>query len=521
MIFLFYPLIFLKNIFITNHSIHFMKLSLGSLLFLFLFSACSRHFDPKKTYSIEQIKSDYALMRSVLEEAHPGLYRYTPADSIKLIFDQIEKQLNQPMTEREFRRVVNPALSYVRCGHTDIYASKAAGKYAKKNKPKEFPLSLYWSQNKLRVLQNRTNDTTLKMGTEIVSLEGRAAADVVADLQLLIPSDGYNMTYKNVVINNSFGPFYRYLTGSVDTFRVVAKDTNGLSRALRLTFNNPPAKAKKVAPAPTNTPPKAAPVPLPPAPPKRSKSELRRNLTFSKKDSSLAILDINTFRDPTYTRFYRRTFRTLQQRGTKNLVIDLRNNGGGRSDASVKLMSYLLDSAFVVYRQVEATVANPSFNKHLNLKFIRSGMYRLHLWNKPTPTGGLLNRATGKVQKPARKYRYNGNVFVLTNGGSFSASAIFTSIVQAHGRAQVVGRETGGGRYGCNAFISPMLTLPHTQAQVRMPMFKIVLNVPGQDIGRGVVPNYPVEIPFEAAQKAQDLDMEKVYELVKSTDDRR
>jgi Peptidase family S41 len=492
-----------------------MKLLFSMLAGILLFSSCQRHFDPQKTYNVAQIKADYALMRAALEEAHPGLHRYTTPDSMRLIMDQTEKRLDHPMTEREFRRVVNPVFSFVRCGHTDIYPSKAAIKYAKKNKPKDFPLSVYWSDQKLRIMQNRTNDTTLKIGTEIVSLDGRPTAEVIADMQLLIPSDGYNTTYKNVVINNSFGGFYRYLTGSLDSFRVAVKDTTGKIRSLRLTFNKPPTKVQK---APTL--PKPAPVPaIPPATapkpePKLSKSQQRRRLTFSEKDSTLAILDINTFRDANYARFYRRSFKTLQQRGTKNLVIDLRNNGGGRSDASLKLMSYLLDSAFVVYRQVEASVAKPSFNKHLGWKFMRWGVR--NLWSKKTPTGGLLNRATGKTHKPARKHHFDGNVFVLTNGGSFSASAIFSSIVQFHGRAKIIGRETGGGRYGCNAFVSPMLTLPNTKAEVRMPMFKIVLNIPGQDAGRGVMPNCPVPIAFDDAQKGRDKDMEKVYELLKT-----
>ena len=493
-----------------------MKLLIGTLLFVLLFSACNRHFDPNKTYKIEEIKSDYALMRRALEEAHPGLNRYTAPDSLKIVFEQIEKQLNRPMTEREFRRVVTPVFASIGCGHSDIYASKGYVKYNKKNKPKEFPLTPYWSQNKLRIMQNRTSDTTLTAGTEIVELDGQPIAKVIADMQLLIPSDGYNKTYKNVVINNNFGPFYRFMSGKIDTFRVVVKDTAGRLRAVRLAFNNPPRKVKKsspTAPPPTKLPP-IVPLPTPKVNPKISKADLRRNLTFSEKDSSLAILDINTFRDHGFKRFYRRSFKTLQQRNTKNLVIDLRNNGGGRSDASVNLMSYLLDSAFVVYRQVEAPVAKPSFNKYLGWKFLRFGVR--NFWSKRTPTGGLLNRATGKTHKPSRKYHFDGRVFVLTNGGSFSASAIFASIVQQHGRVRTVGRETGGGRYGCNAFVSPMLTLPNTKTQVRMPMFKIVLEVPGKDAGHGVMPDFPVEFRFEDALKNRDLDLEKVEELLKT-----
>ena len=418
------------------------------------------------------------------------------------------------MSEREFRRVINPVFAFVRCGHTDVYPSKGFVRYFKKNKPKEFPITPYWAENKLMIWQNRTDDPTLKAGTEILSLDGKPVAEVIADMRLMIPSDGYNQTYKNVVINSSFRPFYRYLYGNNDTFKMTVKDSTGKTKSLVLSFNKPVKASKNPVPIAVNTP--SAPTPtLPklPSEPRLSKADLRRNLRFSDKDSSLAILDINTFKDKNYAAFYRRTFRKLRQKGTKNLVIDLRNNGGGRSDASIKLMSYLLDSVYVVYKQVDAPVSKPSFNKYLGWKFIRLGVR--YFASKRTPTGGLLNRATGKTHQPAKRNHFDGRVFVLTNGGSFSASAIFASIVRQHGRVKTIGRETGGGRNGCNAFVSPMLTLPQTRIRVRMPMFKIVLEIPTLDIGRGVMPDYPVEFTFDDANKGRDLDMEKVLEILK------
>lgn len=486
------------------------------LAYSLLFTACSRTFDPQKRYSVEQIRQDYGIMRHALEEAHPGIYRYTSPDSIKWIFDKTEQKLDHPMTEREFRRTVNPVFSYIRCGHTDIYPSKQYTKYVKKNKPKEFPLSVFWINNQLRITQNRTDDSTLTVGTEIVSLDGRPIPQVLEEMRNLIPSDGYNQTFKNTVINGNFGSFYRYLYGNNDTFNVTVKDSTGKKRALTMTFTKPPKPTKKSPPKPVSTPqPNTVPSTSPKPRPKTPKPDKRRNLTISEKDSSVAILDINTFRDNGHGRFYRKSFRQIKAKNIKHLVIDLRANGGGRSDASVNLMSYLLDSPYVVYDSVEAIGGRPSFNKYYGSKIIRFAARSF--WSKKLPTGKIRNRATGKVHKPRRKYGFKGNVYLLTNGGSFSAAAIFPSMIQQYNpRAVVIGRETGGGRHGCNAFISPYLTLPHTMAKVRIPMFKIVLRIPGRDEGHGVIPDYPVEYTFDNVRKNQDLDLEKVYKLVKS-----
>ncbi|MEZ4901840.1 MAG: hypothetical protein R2822_08810 [Spirosomataceae bacterium] len=69
----------------------------------------------------------------------------------------------------------------------------------------------YFVQNRLRVLQNKTQDSTLAVGSEIVQIDHRPVAQIMQAMRDLVPSDGYNQTFKNSVINSNFGSFYRYL----------------------------------------------------------------------------------------------------------------------------------------------------------------------------------------------------------------------------------------------------------------------------------------------------------------------
>ncbi|WP_428658074.1 S41 family peptidase [Runella sp.] len=465
---------------------------------------------------MQQIKDDFTLMRQALLESHPGIYRYTSPDTIQWIFNKTEQQLTHAMTEREFRRTVNPLFSYIRCGHTDVYPSKQYTKYIKKNKPKEFPLSVFWVENKLRIIQNRTKDSTLLVGNEITRIDGRPIAQVMQEMWELIPSDGYNQTFKSSVAGTNFGSFYRYLYGNDSTFTVTVKDSLGKSSSLKLSFSAPPKVSKKNAPKPVSAPkPNTVPTTTPLPRLKAPKVDKRRSLTLSAKDSTVAILDINTFSDRGYRKFYRKSFRTIKEKNIQHLVVDLRANGGGRSDASVNLMSYLLDSNYVVYDTIDAVRGRPSFNRYYGGKILRFAARKF--WSKKISPDRIRNRSAAKVLKPAKKYGFKGKVYLLTNGGSFSAAAIFPSIIQQYNpRAITIGRETGGGQHGCNAFISPYVTLPNTKAKVRIPMFKIVLHVPGHDKGRGVMPDIPVAYTFQDVVNTKDLDIEKVYELVKN-----
>lgn len=420
------------------------------------------------------------------------------------------------MTEREFRRTVNPVFSYIRCGHTDVYPSKQYTKYVKKNKPKEFPLSVFWGNDQLRITQNRTKDSTLLIGHEITKIDGRPVAQVMKEMWELVPSDGYNQTFKVSVANTNFGSFYRYLYGNDSTFIVTVRDSLGKSRNLKLSFSAPPKMSKKNAPKPVSAPkPNTVPATTPLPRVKPPKVDKRRNLSMSAKDSTVAILDINTFSDRRHRKFYRKSFRTIKEKNIQHLVVDLRANGGGRSDASLNLMSYLLDSNYVVYDTIDAVRGRPSFNQYYGGKMLRFAARTF--WSKKVSSERIRNRSAAKVLRPNKKFGFKGKVYLLTNGGSFSAAAIFSSIIQQYNpRAVVIGRETGGGQYGCNAFISPYVTLPHTKAKVRIPMYKIVLHLPGQDKGRGVMPDIPVEYTYKDVIKMKDLDIEKVYELTKT-----
>ena len=450
-----------------------------------------------------------------MEEAHPGLYRYHSRDSVSRWFDAAEARLTHPMTELQFRRTVEPAIDRIGCGHTDLYGSKAFAKYRKKHPFRPFPVDVFVLDNRLYVRENRSTDTSVVRGSEILSVNGRSAATLLNQFYQYISSDGYNQTFKPYVLNTGlFGTYYSLAVGLDSTAQqLTVRDSSGVVR--RLTFRTRPEKVRADADSvekpiiPASKPRK----PRPRNPP--LKEEGLRTLTFSERDSSVALLKIRSFTGAGQRAFFRRSFAEIADRKTiTNLVIDMRGNLGGNSGTSSKLVSYLVDKPFQAYTQIDAPVRQVSFNRYLGWKFWRFWLRNFFTYR--TPEGTYRRTGVTGLIKPTTKNGFRGKVFVLTNGGTFSAASIFTSLVKhnAADRVTVVGRETGGGEYGCNAFTSPYMTLPETGVQLRLPLYKIVLAIPGTDRGRGVIPDVPVPYTASAMLAGQDLDIEKVYELV-------
>src|SRR5580704_5145373 len=73
-----------------------------------------------QTLSPASAQADYDLLRKSLEEAHPGLYRYSTKAQIDAMFDSERAKLNQPISRLAFREVVAQTLAAIKCGHTSL-----------------------------------------------------------------------------------------------------------------------------------------------------------------------------------------------------------------------------------------------------------------------------------------------------------------------------------------------------------------------------------------------------------------
>jgi C-terminal processing protease CtpA/Prc len=108
--------------------------------------------------------------------------------------------------------------------------------------------------------------------------------------------------------------------------------------------------------------------------------------------------------------------------------------------------------------------------------------WRSFPWNR------LLRR-----QKPKRRFHYDGKVYVLIDGETFSAASMFVSLVRRRKNTVFAGEESGGS--SCGNGVSPIhLTLPNTKLRAQIPFGYIKLAVPqDMDCDRGVIPDYFIE----------------------------
>src|SRR5436190_10544406 len=184
-----------------------MRIVLFFLLAVLLLSGCGvskSSFSPDKKYSPEQIQKDFSVYQTILEQSHPGLYWYTPKDTMNHYFNSAKEQLKESMTEPQFRKLLNYVTAKIDCGHTSVRSSKKFSRYLDTARSKIFPLSMkLWSgkinpDDDTMVVATNLNrrDSMLTRGTIIKKINDKSAHEIIDTLFNYISTDGYNTTHK-------------------------------------------------------------------------------------------------------------------------------------------------------------------------------------------------------------------------------------------------------------------------------------------------------------------------------------
>jgi len=96
------------------------------------------------------------------------------------------------------------------------------------------------------------------------------------------------------------------------------------------------------------------------------------------------------------------------------------------------------------------------------------------------------------------KYRFTGNVYIITNWHVNSAASYFTHLAKKTANAKVVGTETAGGTHSGNGFRTIKYQLPQTGFEFEFPFAKMIYTNGDKKTGRGMTPDHIVADTYES-----------------------
>lgn len=483
------------------------------LVFGFLISSVScassaKNYDPQKKFDPSLLQQEVQMIRTTYEKCHPGLYWYTPKDSMDRYFDQLYRAVSDSLTEIQYQLLLAKTLAHINCGHTSVRNSKAAARYHPQKPEPIFPLQVkVWDRDSMVVLANvYREDSLLKRGTAIYSINGVPVKEILDSLCLYISGDGYNLHFKHQLLSNNFPFWYKTVFGQAAEYSFTCKPLNGQPQTVVLkAFNPPTADSLKKLAGPTRPQPQRQ---------RGNRLERYRKLRIDTANS-LAILELSSFTKGHLHKFFRKSFQTLRENNIQNLAIELRGNGGGKIMHSTLLSRYIANKPF----KIADTVVAKSF-RYPYPGIVKQGFwYKVHhlLVARPAADGYHYRYYEKKYFKPKTTDHYKGKVFVLTGGFTFSASILFIQSIKGQDNVVVVGEETGGSAYGNSAVNIPEMKLPHTGLRVRLPLYRLVINKNQPRDGRGILPDLPVPPSSWHLAKLLDPKMMRIIDTIKNS----
>ena len=81
---------------------------------------CSGQTDTLQQFTLtpDQARSDFRLYRRLLQETHPGLYRYTPKEQMQRFLDSVDASFIKPIAFYDYQRLLALVNANIRCAHS-------------------------------------------------------------------------------------------------------------------------------------------------------------------------------------------------------------------------------------------------------------------------------------------------------------------------------------------------------------------------------------------------------------------
>lgn len=467
----------------------------------------------QQKYAPEQLKAEIVLLKKILEANHPSLYWYTPKDSIDYYFATTLAGITDSLTLPAYRNKLSWVIGKIRCGHTAVRYPGSFAEASMRHRGAQFPLSIKtWGDSMVVVATAPGADSVIKRGTIITGINGLANRQLLDSIFQLMSTDGYADNFKSQLTSFNFPAYYRTAFGSDSVYRVKYIDSTGQEKEVPLYTFTPKRDTARRRPG---RPPAGLVPPLTRKERKRAEKTSIRSLGIDTAIST-GYMRLTTFSSGNLRRFFRQSFRLLHKENISNLIIDLRENGGGSIALSTRLSRYITNHSFKVADTVAAKSRRFNYGRYIHPSWI--------YW--------ISMRATSRKRKdglyhfgyyerhhfqPSKKNHFNGHVYIIQGGFTFSAATMFVSEVKNQANIHVVGEETGGGNYGNSSVHLPAIKLPYTKMQITLPMYRIVLDSTRAKDGRGMLPEIPVSPSSIDLRKGVDNKIQKIKEMIQQS----
>ena len=363
---------------------------------------------PSGNLSRKQAEFDIDALVYGLSQVHPDIFSVCRQEDFFRAVNKAKTSLPDSVSNMELYRLTAPIVAMIGDGHTCLGVPFNT---VFTEKLERLPVFVNVLTDR-SIICTSSLDSIIPKGSKILSINGVKSDDMLDSMMPFV--SGERPHFKLSRIDGSFpGLFHMLYNAKQYEVKYLPKNSK---KPLIHTF---PAvtwsEIKKRCPSTRN----------------RKRHE---NYSFSiDKANNVAIMDFREFSNiPKMEHFADSMFAALRDNNIGNLIIDLRNNGGGNSRVGDILLRYISPEPFV---QMDKSLVKitPLTSRLMGNNEVQL-MFQFHEAD-----------STGYIQPLSpEEGHYTGTVYLLTSNKTFSSAGSFAWAFKECGMGTVIGEETGG-----------------------------------------------------------------------------
>ncbi len=348
---------------------------------------------------------DFQVIIDKITEVHPGLAEsplpMMTKKEYSTLINYTQERISKVTSKNDFLYETKRFLANLDDGHMDLWSMSKEDRF--------LPVSFYWFDNDLYIMETEGENIDSLLFGKVVRIGDLSVSEFQEKTLCLFSSDKENIGFKKIKSIYGYGTenLYRYL-GLVENDKLeIEYIKNDSRKSVKLDFID-----KRISSFPSVC--------------KNSITENKgKNSCYIDSTRKITYLQINSLpgNDSLINSFYLDAFRRTAENNSEYLILDLRDNMGGSSSWADEFLSYIVKENGPI-NYVCGWKRNEDVNERLS--------------------------NDSKIITVKEKYRYSGEVYVLTSAKTFSSATWFVIGVKDNGLGKIIGTKCGNNsvRYG-------------------------------------------------------------------------
>ncbi|WP_107038074.1 S41 family peptidase [Brumimicrobium mesophilum] len=414
--------------------------------------------DYSKVYSREELVSDLKQLVDNLK-THPQLYEFVSEESFINLIEIQESKITDSMKTTDFHRLAQPIVAKVGCVHTTLYDNRPD---SLPDHLFKLPLDLSFFENDLFVMENYKGNNTISVGSRILKINDVPVETIKETLWNGVSADGNNASRKKrkLMANFDYGYLGAYGVANKYAIQYMAPDDDSVITTV-LNVEDQYSSEEKLAA-------------------KHKENQLQFSIN---RDLNTAIITIKSFHFYNnelqyFKNFVDSCFQQINTQKIENLIIDVRDNGGGDPHCASYLINHISEKPINYYSES-------------------------YSWFRSQPRPDSVKFSS-----------FSNAPYILINGGDASTTGHFCALIDYHRLGVFVGEESGS-TYTCNG-AQKRFRLKHTELVLVVAQDTYQVDVENMEKEIGIIPQYMVTPTKEEFLLKKDVILDFVLDKIRN-----